>query len=376
MTTLPFRSGPSPILLQVAVFLFLALFASTSGCAHRVLRPSEVPAQYQAPPTVAVSSVDLSRLVQFSVGSQAIDRGDVLEVSMINDYQNLQPLVTPVRVGEDGQANIPLIGKIPLAGLNLEDAEQAIASTAVARGVYQDPHITVAIRHRRSNRVTVVGAVKTPGTYELQRGSSSLLAALVAAGGLGDDASPDVEIRQSVGTKNGTGPTPTPQPRVANSGDGQLTSFETLSAHPLETVHINLISATQEKNVGYNLNDGDVVMVMKRPPRAFHVLGLVHTPGQYELPADQEMHVLDAIAKAGGVSNLVADELLIIRRVPDGQEPLQIKTSLREAKHDGTANLRLAPGDVVSVEQTPATFFWDLLHGVVRFGVGGTVPVF
>ena len=43
-----------------------------------------------------------------------------------------------------------------------------------------------------------------------------------------------------------------------------------------------------------------MVMVEKRDPLPVHVIGLVAKPGQITLPANQDLHLLDAIALAGG----------------------------------------------------------------------------
>ncbi len=376
MRSLADKASAPSLLLAAAIMLLLASLGSSTGCARRALRPSELPVEYQVAPTKAANTIDLSQLARYAVSSQLIDRGDVLEVALVTDYESLQPTVAPVRVGEDGKGDIPLIGKVELAGLELEEAEQAIASAAVARGLYRNPHVTVTMKRQRSNRVTVVGAVKTAGVYELPRGSSTLLAAVVAAGGLTDDAGLDVEIRQSTPARNVPAPAAPDQPRIAKATEGQLASFEAPAGRPLQTVHVNLVSATQEGSVGYTLHDGDVVMVPQRPPRALHVLGLVQKPGEIEIPPGEDIYLLDAISKVGGLSTRLADDVLIIRRGATSGEPVQIRTSLRRAKEDTTANLRLAPGDVVSVEETPATFVWDFLRSVIRFGISGSVPLF
>jgi polysaccharide export outer membrane protein len=136
---------------------------------------------------------------------------------------------------------------------------------------------------------------------------------------------------------------------------------------PASSVRIDLVSAAQEGRGGQYLDDGDVVMVERRDPKPIHVLGLVRKPGQYELPTRQEMHLLDAIAVAGGLDIPWAENVIVIRKVANRKEPVLIKVKISEAKHDGQANLRLAAGDVVSVEQTPATVMYDVIR---KFNVG------
>jgi hypothetical protein len=52
------------------------------------------------------------------------------------------------------------------------------------------------------------------------------------------------------------------------------------------------------------------------------------------------------------------------------REPTVIRASLFDAKRDGRENLRLAPGDLVSVEATPATLVLDTATNFFRVAVG------
>ena len=47
---------------------------------------------------------------------------------------------------------------------------------------------------------------------------------------------------------------------------------------------------------------------------------------------------------------------------------------MREAKRGGAANLLLAPGDVVSVEETPLTFTVSTIQNFIRFGFSAAIP--
>jgi polysaccharide export outer membrane protein len=302
-----------------------------------------------------MEAIDLSRLGHCAGDSELIDRGDVLDVAMVTNYNMLTSTVAPVRVAENGVADIPLIGPVTVAGLEMEAAEQAIAAAAVSRGIFQRPSITVTMRRQRTNRVTVIGAVKQPGVYSLVRSSNSLLAALVAAGGLTDDGGPEVEIRRSplVSPTSPPGSTPANLP-----------------------VHVNL--AKPEANCHYPLSDGDVVVVGRRAPKPIYVIGLIQKPGEYRLPTNQNLHLLDALALAGDRTTQLADKIIVIRHVSGREQPVLIEVSIREAKHNGDANLRLAAGDIVSIEETPLTLLARAFGDTVRFslGVGGNYNAF
>ncbi len=141
-------------------------------------------------------------------------------------------------------------------------------------------------------------------------------------------------------------------------------------------MRVNLVTAAAEGSNGYFLDDGDVVMVSKRDPQPVQVLGLVFKPGQYDLPVNQDLRVLDALALAGGWNSPMADKVHVIRNIPGRPEPVVIEVSIDEAKMHGKGNLRLGPGDIVSVEQTPSTVIYDMFTRFLHFGVDGSVPIF
>jgi polysaccharide export outer membrane protein len=115
-------------------------------------------------------------------------------------------------------------------------------------------------------------------------------------------------------------------------------------------------------------------MIERRDPHPVHVIGLVMKPGQFEMPVNQDMHVLDAIAMAGGVSINVAEKIYVLRRVPGKEQPAVIEVSYKDARAGGKSNLRLASGDVVSVEETPTTVFFESIRTFFRVGFTSALP--
>jgi polysaccharide biosynthesis/export protein len=353
------------VLLMLAA---LTMAASATGCGPRVFRVHQLTHDMLAPPVENAHTIDLSRLATFSGSSEAIDQGDILEVTITTGYENNYtrngPQIFPIRVGDDGTANVPLVGKVPLAGLELEEAEHAIAAAAIERGIFNAPHVTVAMRRQRVNRVTVLGAVKTEGVYPLPRRGSWLLAAIVAAGGLNEDASTEVIIRS---------PAPGGAARDALASHVRDAAD---AAAPTEVRRVDLIEAVRDARGGFYLEDGAYVEVLRRDFRPVSVLGLVVKPGKYSLPVSQDVYLLDVLAEAGGLGSPVADKIRIIRRLPHRPEPFVIQVGYGEAKKNPAANLRLAEGDIVTVEQTPATVMHDTLRSFIRFGFNSPIPLF
>ena len=230
-----------------------------------------------------------------------------------------------------GMIGVPPVGEVAVGGLLPEAAEQAIAMTGVERQVYvKPPHVTVKIDEKKANRVLVVGEVKRQGEVELRQSGSTLLAAIMAAGGLTGNASLDVEIRHPARRQMPPGGFEA-GPSLAESGVEQA-SFEVAAAGQATTEKVDLLEAVELGNRGYYLSDGDVVHVGQRPPQAIHVIGLVRRPGEYRIKPHEEVRVLNALAKAGWRNMAIADKVSVYRQVPGSEEPIRIPISLREAQ--------------------------------------------
>lgn len=362
--------------VNCAAVVFLALAVATAGgCAAgpKAYRHGNLPAEYAASSIDTVDTIDLSRLTTFSVDSNLIDGGDLLEVSILTPVDEEIPEPASFRVDSNGMVSVPPIGEVAVAGLPPEEAEAAIATVGVQRQMYViRPHVTVKIEEKKVNRVLVVGEVEEQGEVELRRGGSTLLAALVAAGGLTDEASLDVEIRRPARRRV--------RPDVFQSGPSltagggvEQVSYEVAAASEATSERINLLQAVSLGERGHYLNDGDVVHVGKRPPQAIHVSGLVNVPGEYEIKPNEDVSVLTAIAKAGGKKLPIADKVSVYRQVSDQEDPIRIQLSLRQAKANGAANIPLMPNDIVAVEETVATVAFETLKTFFRVSMGSSL---
>ena len=259
------------------------------GCARgRLMQAGTIPSEYLVAHVDNAQTIDLSKLATSSASNELIDCGDLLTVTVDSGYQaDRENSSTSLRVGEDGNAQVPLVGSVSVAGMELTAAEQVIRVAAIERGVFRNPNITVEMKQPRVNRVTVLGAVTTPGTYELPRASSSLLAALVQAEGLSPDAGTDIEIRRPA-LRSEAVPVES-ETNVASEGNRQAGfTKQQVTLRPTSSTRVNLISATKETagNHEYYLDDGDVVMVEKRDPLpvAFASRRLISTTSGASLP--------------------------------------------------------------------------------------------
>ena len=100
--------------------------------------------------------------------------------------------------------NMPLLGQIPAAGKSAAELEREIQTRLNARYM-KSSQVTVFVREYNSQRVTVEGAVRTPGVLAL-RGNDTLMQVIAKSGGLDRDiASSNVAIfRTADGARTAT----------------------------------------------------------------------------------------------------------------------------------------------------------------------------
>jgi len=119
------------------------------------------------------------------------------------------------------------------------------------------------------------------------------------------------------------------------------------------------------------LHDGDIVFIDSRETEVFYTAGLLGG-GQYTLPRDYDLGVLEAVSIAegrtggmgsglnrsiGGVSALnhdvsnSASRLAILRTLPNGKR-ITIEVDLRKAMRYQEENIRIQPGDILFLQYT------------------------
>ncbi len=122
-------------------------------------------------------------------GSTAYKIGpaDVLDISVFK----VPELARTVLVDDIGTINLALLGDVAVAGKTARELERELAKKLGAKYL-QSPQVTVSIKEYNSQRVTIEGAIKTPGVHAL-KGKTSLLQLVAMSGGL-DSATSDSTV--------------------------------------------------------------------------------------------------------------------------------------------------------------------------------------
>src|SRR4030095_14323021 len=257
-------------------------------------------------------------LLHFAVHAQVnnyiVGPQDVLAITLF-DQQDLSGKYT---VEADGTFTFPLIGRVKAGGMSLRDVEQALR-TQLSDGFFKNPQVSVSVEQYRSQRIFVVGEVRTPGPYPLV-GDMTLLEALARAASTTEHAAGEALIVRSSDGSRSSGPL---LPDQKNGADVIRVDVKALQSGRLSE------NAT--------LRDGDTIFV----PRAelVYVFGHVHNPGAYTLQSG--VTVLQALSLAGGVTDRGAMSRIRIARLLEGK-----RTELRVKLDD-----IVQPGDTIIVPE-------------------------
>jgi polysaccharide export outer membrane protein len=295
-----------------------ALAALLLGCAGG--SPPALPAAAVGPEPAATPSAELDRRLRERVpvataGESAeevrIGPDDVLQVRVFESEE----LSGTVRVSGTGEVSLPLLGPVRAAGLTVRQMEAVVADRLRGRYV-RDPHVTVQVTEVQSRPVSVLGAVRQPGVFQL-RGARSLLEVVALAGGLAPDAGTGVVVRRGGDTAGA------------------------------EAEEYDLAALLEADGPGTMVRPGDVVSV-KRAGMVY-VVGEVNKPGAFPVAGGEPLTVVRAIALAGGLRpNASRGRAHLVRNEPGGRRSTQAVELGRLLSGRGT-DLRLQDDDVIYV---------------------------
>lgn len=224
---------------------------------------------------------------EYRVGAQ-----DVLAISVFG-----QPTLTgKYVVEEDGTFSFPHIGRVQAGGRTVRAIEDSMTGRLLD-GFLKQPQVTISIEEHRSKRIFIMGEIRQPGEYMLQR-ETSLLEALARAGSTTADASGEIVVLRPAAGGGVKGPL---QPDADGISEVLRVSLSELqNGAPAQNILVG---------------DGDTIFV-PRGEKVF-VYGQVRAPGAY--PVQKGMTVIQALSLAGGVTERGASNRVRIERMVNGK---------------------------------------------------------
>jgi polysaccharide biosynthesis/export protein len=248
--------------------------------------------------------------------AQRIGPDDLIAVSVYDAPE----FTRTVRVGPDGMIRLPMTDRrIKAQGLLPADLETAIAETLRSGGLVVEPVVAVTVVEYHSRPISVAGAVKNPLTFQAV-GTVTLLDALTRAGGLSQEAGPEILV--SCTQPSATGPATALVQRIPVKG---------------------LIDAA-DPELNLRLTGGEEIRV----PEAgkVFVVGNVKKPGAYALQDGAETSVLKVLALAEGLTAFSTSVAYIYRRDADSVTKHEIPIPLRKIMERKSPDVPLLANDV------------------------------
>jgi polysaccharide export outer membrane protein len=124
----------------------------------------------------------------------AFGPGDIFDVRVFGEAD----LTGTYQVGADGAIAFPLIGRVEVAGRLPAEVEKEIQAR-LADGFLKSPQVSVLPKEYRSKKITVLGAVKQPGTFPFGENMSVVEAISKAGGFTGMARKNAVRVTRSAG---------------------------------------------------------------------------------------------------------------------------------------------------------------------------------
>jgi polysaccharide biosynthesis/export protein len=331
------------VVFAVALCLSLLMFGSVveaQQTANALIRPKTVkttlPAAGRIPtsPGRPASSPSSER---YRIGA-----GDVLEVRV---YKLPDLSRESLRVEESGTIRMPLINEdIPAACRTEGELAKDIASRYLT--MMRNPQVDVFIKEYQSRPVAVIGAVNSPGRFQLQR-RIRLLDLLSFAGGPAERAGGNIQVVHSSAYPSCDA---APAGRTSNAGALGINVFklrDTLAGSARSNPYVR---------------PGDVITLLEF--EQVYVIGNVIRPSGF--PLKEKITLSQAIAMAGGtLPDSATDRVHLLRQKADGTKQ-EFIVDLKAINKQRAPDVVLQPNDIVEVPTASGRrFLRNVLEGLV-----------
>lgn len=221
-------------------------------------------------------------------------------------------LSVQVRILKTGQASFPLIGSVEVGGMGVAAAAEKIREL-YAKDYLVAPKLTLTVDEYATEFISVIGAVKSPGQFPIPvSGNLDLGSAVASAGGLAPDADANgIQLLRASGTSS------TYSMSAIEGGSGRV-----------------------------KLGPGDRVIVNQSAylNKTVTVLGQVAKPGALQFPLDGKLDLVNAVAMAGGLT-----ELADAKKVSINRKGKVTTLDFKAISQRGDRPYPLQPDDVVTV---------------------------
>ena len=257
-----------------------------------------------------------------------------------------------VSVDGEGDIQVPLVGRVHVAGMTVQQAEQEVNKKL---SVYvKHPQAALDVKELRSQPASVLGAVNQPGVHQVS-GHKSLLEMISLAGGVRPDAGYSIRITRQVAW----GCIPLPGATLDASGQFYVAQVK------LQDI---MEAKVPEENI--QIFPHDVISVPKA--ELVYVTGDVKKSGGFILGEKQNMSVLQAISMAEGLGQAPdTKHAKILRMTPGADKRTEIPVDLKTILQGKGQDVPLQGNDILFVpDSTGKKVALRALEAAITTGTG------
>lgn len=242
---------------------------------------------------------------------------DLLEIRVFG----LDELNQTVRVSETGKITLPLLGEIDVGGLVNSELERKLEDL-LKKDYLQNPQVSVFIREYQSQNVSVLGAVGTPGQYEIH-GNQTLLQIIAQAGSLTEEAGDEIIIYRNQDGKD-----------------------------KVLRISIDELFLRGDVSLNVRLQPDDIITVPPDKEVTIFVYGKVNKPGALLVKRSKIPTLQRAIAQAGGFAEGASKGGVILTRKGEGGKETRIKVNVKDIIKGKRQDIQLKEDDVIYVPES------------------------
>lgn len=241
-----------------------------------------------------------------------IAANDLLEISVYEEPD----LSKTVRVTTGGTIAYPLLGNISVVELTAKELETKLMEL-LEKDYLVNPQVNVFIKE--FSKISILGQVKKPGSYEMT-GGLKLTQVIAIAGGFTDTANTSkVKLIRTSNNKN------------------------------KETIEIDFEQVLNKSIPDIEIKPNDTIMVEEYGK--ISIVGEVAKPGVYDLK--KGLTVIEAVALAGGLNDTAAGNNTKVIRKQDGKKKvIRIPLVSIFRSGDKSKDIILEPDDTIVVPES------------------------
>jgi polysaccharide biosynthesis/export protein len=257
-----------------------------------------------------------------------------------------------MRIDGEGDIQVPLVGRVHVAGLTVQQAETEI-NKRLSKYI-KNPQAALDVKDLRSQPASIAGEVNSPGIHQVE-GRKTLLEMISMAGGTKPDAGYRIRITREVEW----GCIPLPGATLDASGR-------------FSVAQVSLKDIIEAKNPEENIQilPHDVITVPKA--ELVYVTGAVKKSGGFILGENQTMSVLQALSLAEGLGTAPDTRHAKISRLEAGKDQrVEIPVDLKSILQGKSKDVPMEGSDILFVpDSTGRKVALRVMEAAIQTGTG------